>query len=111
MGIKAFAVCVVACLGWVAQAQAATAIGSGVLQFTGSIVESSCRAEAGAMGVRVADCPSTAQRSQVDVQRADRQVEQVQAMRADARGELYRLVDIKGQPLAQGNYVVILTAP
>ena len=111
MGIKAFTACVVACLGWVAQAQAATAIGSGVLQFTGSIVESSCRGEAGAMGVRVADCPSLAQRSQVDVRRVDRQAQEVQAIRADAQGELYRLVDIKGQALAQGNYVVILTAP
>jgi type 1 fimbria pilin len=114
MGIKTFAGCALLCLGLAAQAQAATAISSGVLQFTGSIVEPSCRGVVAATTVRVEDCPSRAQRSHVEVRSVDRQGVPVLAVRADGQGAddgLYPLRDSNGNALTQGNYVVILSAP
>lgn len=114
MNIKIFAVCAMSCLGAVAQVHAKSEISSGVLQFTGSIVEPSCRGTAGDWGVRLDECPSGTLGSHIDVQGVESEGGAVQVFSAgalDRTTQRYTLVDASGKQLSQGNYVVILTSP
>ncbi|MNH20176.1 hypothetical protein D3C79_799350 [compost metagenome] len=115
MGIKSFAACVIGGLGLVAQVHAVSAVSSGVLQFTGSVVEPSCWGIVEDRGVRVEQCPSSSRGSLIDVQRAENQGGvPVQIVSDGARGgtyQSYRLLDLNGKPLSRGNYVVVLTSP
>ncbi|WP_248918601.1 hypothetical protein [Pseudomonas entomophila] len=114
MDIKTFTVCAMSCLGSVAQVHATSDISSGVLQFTGSIVEPSCRGGAGDWGVRLDECPSGTLGSHIDVQSVESQGETVQIISNGTLGRTshsYRLVDASGKQLSKGSYVVILTSP
>lgn len=114
MNMKTFAVCAMSCVGAVAQVHATSDISSGVLQFTGSIVEPSCRGIAGDWGVWLDGCPSGTLGSHIDVQSVESQGEAVQIIKdgaLDHTSQSYRLVDASGKQLSQGNFVVILTSP
>ncbi|WEZ90107.1 hypothetical protein P3R38_07510 [Pseudomonas sp. NyZ480] len=114
MGSKRFALSVAVCLGLAGQAQADAVVVSGMLQFTGSIVEPSCTTTAGTGGWRMEACPALARDSVIGIQGVDDLAVPVRALRVD-RGptvdQAYRLVDERGEPPTQGHYVVILTSP
>lgn len=114
MGIKTFTLCAISGLGVVSQVHATSDISSGVLQFTGSIVEASCRGTAGDWGVRLDECPSGTLGSHVDVQGTENQggtIRMISVGTLDRTSQSYRLVDASGTQLSQGNFVVILTSP
>lgn len=114
MSGKRFALAVAICLALVGQAHAGGVVASGMLRFSGSIVEPSCTTTVGNAGWRMDDCPALARDSVIDVQGVDGQTLPAQALRID-RGhtvdQAYRLVDGRGKPLTQGRYVVIVTWP
>jgi len=114
MSGKRFAVTVAICLALVGQAQAGGVVASGVLQFSGSIVEPSCTTTVGSAGWRMDNCPALARDSVIGIQAVDEQALPAQAVRID-RGhsvdQAYRLVDEHGKPLTQGRYVVVVTSP
>jgi len=113
MSGKRFAVSVAICLALVGQVQAGGVV-SGVLQFSGSIVEPSCTTTAGNDGWRMDSCPALARDSVIGIQGVDEQALPAQAVRID-RGhsvdQTYRLVDERGKPLTQGHYVVVVSSP
>lgn len=114
MSGKRFALSVAMSLALVGQAQAGAVVASGMLQFTGSIVEPSCTTTVGSAGWRMDDCPALARDSVIGIEGVDGQALPVQAVRVDQGATVdqsYRLVDGRGEPLTQGHYVVILTSP
>lgn len=114
MSGKRLAVSVAVCLALVGQAQAGGAVASGMLRFSGSIVEPSCTTTVAGAGWRMDDCPALARDSVVGIQGGDEQAPPAQALRID-RGhsvdQRYRLVDEHGKPLTRGHYVVVVTSP
>ncbi|WP_063913815.1 type 1 fimbrial protein [Pseudomonas sp. p21] len=110
MSGKRFALSAAICLALVGQAQAGAVVASGMLHFTGSIIEPSCTTTVGDAGWRMDNCPALARDSVIGVQGVDGQALPAKAVRVD-RGQAYRLVDGRGEPLTQGHYVVVVTSP
>ncbi|WP_296234380.1 hypothetical protein [Pseudomonas sp. UBA4617] len=114
MSGKRFALSVAISLALVGQAQAGGVVASGMLQFTGSIVEPSCTTTVDSAGWRMDNCPALARDSVIGIQGVDGQALPAQAVRVDqgvTLDQAYRLVNEYGKPLAQGRYVVVVTSP
>jgi len=113
MSGKRLAVSVAICLALVGQAQAG-GVASGMLRFSGNIVEPSCTTTVGSAGWRMDSCPALARDSVIEIQGENEQALPAQAIRI-GRGhsvdQAYRLVDEHGKPLTQGHYVVVVTSP
>jgi len=114
MGGKRLAVSVAVCLAVVGQAQAGGVVASGMLRFSGSIVEPSCTTTVASSGWRMDNCPALARDSVIGILGVDEQAPPAQAARSDqghSVDQSYRLIDDHGKPLTRGQYVVVVTSP
>lgn len=105
--------------------QAETSVGSGVIRFSGRVVESPCTTSFQANGLRMDACPVPARNIDLDVRRVQPKSSltatdhtPVQAKLVTTRTTLgryydqqYTLVDRAGKPVTSGTYLVTVTMP
>jgi hypothetical protein len=105
---------------------ASTTISQGVIEFRGSLVESSCATGIGANStVELSDCATSARGGNVSAHRVEpaRSVSALDPSSVDVKllsesrqgehyyDQQYALVDGAGKPVTAGNYLITLTAP
>ncbi|TYO70648.1 hypothetical protein DQ397_004231 [Pseudomonas sp. CK-NBRI-02] len=101
-----------ACFGLVTHASADVISASGLIKFTGSIVEPSCITTVQSTGWRVNECPPFGRLSQVAVEPIDNFGMPVRVKRTTSADELadYTLLDAKGAVVTAGSYILIFTS-
>ncbi|CAK9890771.1 MULTISPECIES: type 1 fimbrial protein [Pseudomonas] len=104
---------------------AATSVAQGVINFTGSIVESPCTPSAQGGALNLNDCPAQARGTRIDLRRVEPQAAVSTLDHAPVNVRLvadsgkagryynqqYALVDASGKALSCGAYLITLTTP
>jgi len=104
---------------------AASQVGQGVIQFHGSIVESSCASNAAGVVMELKGCSPASRGSQINVRSVqpvssvkalDHSTVSVKLMADSGVGgryydQRYVLVDNAGRPIHSGTYLITLTSP
>ncbi|MCE5980552.1 MULTISPECIES: type 1 fimbrial protein [unclassified Pseudomonas] len=104
---------------------AETPIAQGVINFTGSVVESPCTASAQAGALNLNDCPTQVRGTRIDLHRVEPQASVSAPDHAPVNVKLmadsgktdryyhqqYALVDASGKPVTSGTFLITLTTP
>lgn len=101
---------------------AATTVGSGVIRFTGSIVEASCTSRVGSGSrIELNGCPNTSRGTVISaapvrsVSTLDHSPVRVKLLADTGDGryydQQYALVDGAGKPVLEGKYLITLISP
>ena len=112
-------------LGLSGACMAATPVAQGVINFTGSIVESPCTPSARAGALNLSDCPAQARGTRIELQQVAPQASVTTPDHAPVNVRLvadsgtagryynqqYALLDASGKALSSGAYLITLTTP
>ncbi|MCP3749519.1 type 1 fimbrial protein [Pseudomonas sp. SBB6] len=104
---------------------AATPVAQGVINFTGSIVESPCTPSTQAGALNLSDCPAQVRGTRIGLQRVDSQASvsapdqtpvNVRLVADSGKAgryyhQQYALVDATGKAVSSGAYLITLTTP
>ncbi|TYO70142.1 type 1 fimbrial protein [Pseudomonas sp. CK-NBRI-02] len=115
----------IAMLGAFPLSQAETLVGSGVIRFTGNVVESPCTTSFDSTGWRMDACPTPSRNIDVSVHPVRPKTSLSSSDSTSVKAKLvfssttegryfdqqYKLVDRAGKPVTTGNYLVTITMP
>lgn len=118
-----FSVSISLCLLLSGTSLASTTIATGVIRFTGSIVEAGCSSKVGAGSrIELNDCPNTSRGTSVSVapvrsvSALDHSSVSVKLLADSGENgryydQQYALVDNAGRPVHEGKYLITVTSP